>query len=209
MEKQLSHLLGIKKPDLEPIKKMCLDHAPFRDELVDNLAEKNETLRYNSFLVLNAIAEDQPELLYSYWDTFVVYLKSEKVLQVLAGIELVSRLTAADTENRFEDIADDYFDLIHHPNVIPVRYLLLNCWRIGLSRTQYIPRIKNLIFSIDGINQEHIGLLKGDGIIAFSKLWELIEDKEKIIEFVKEQLDSDSPKTIKEAKRFLKERCIE
>lgn len=78
-----------------------------------------------------------------------------------------------------------------------------------LSRTQYIPRIKNLVFSIDGINQEHKGLLKGDGIIAFSKLWELIEDKEEIIEFVKEQLDSDSPKTIKEAKRFLKERCFE
>jgi len=209
MEKQLSHLLAIKKPDLEPIIKMCLDHGPFRDELVDNLAEKNETLRYNSFLVLNSIAESQPGLLYHYWDTFVYYLKSEKVLQVLVGIELISRLIAADTDNRFEEIADYYFDIINRPNVIPIRYLILNCWRIGKSRPQYILQIRNLIFSIDGINQEHKGLLKGDGILAFAQLWDQLKDKQEIIDFVKDQLDSESPKTIKEAKKFLKERSID
>ncbi len=206
MEKQLIHLLAIKKPDLDPIRMMCLDHGPFRDELVENLASKNETLRYNSFLILNSIAEEQPKLLYQYWDTFVNYLKSEKVLQVLAGIELVSRLLPADSENRFHDIEDYYFSLINHPNIIPIRYLMLNCWRVGKSRPEYIPRIRNLIFSIDGINQEHKGLLKGDGILAFTELWDLINEKEEIIEFVKDQLSSDSPKTVKEAKKFLKEK---
>ena len=206
MEKQLSHLLAIKKTDLEPIKKMCLDHSPFRDELVENLAEKNETLRYNSFLVLNSIAEEKPEILYHYWDTCVNYLKSEKVLQVLVGIELISRLVPADKENRFDEVAGYYFNLINHPNVIPIRYLMLNCWRIGKSRPQYIPQIRNLIFSIDGINQEHKGLLKGDGILAFAQLWDQIDEKEEIIQFVKDQLDSESPKTIKEAKKFLKEK---
>jgi hypothetical protein len=206
MEKHLSHLLNVKKPDLEPIKKMCLDHSHFRDELVDYLAEKNETLRYNSFLVLNSLAEEKPGLLYPYWDTFVKYLKSEKVLQVLVGIELISRLVSADTKNLFEKVADDYFNLINHPNVIPIRYLMLNCWRIGKARPEYIPRIRDLVFSIDVINQEHKGLLKGDGIIAFAQLWNLMENKEEIIAFVKDQLDSESPKTIKEAKKFLKEK---
>ena len=206
MEKQLSHLLAIKKTDLEPIKKMCLDHGPFLDELVENLAEKNETLRYNSFLVLNSIAEDQPGLLYQYWDTFVNYLKSDKVLRVLVGIELLSRLIPADTDNRFEEIEDFYFNLINHHNVIPISYIMLNSWRVGKSRPQYIPQIRDLVFSIDGINQEHKGLLKGDGIIAFTRLWDLMEDKEEIVTFVKDQLDSESPKTIKEAKKFLKDK---
>ena len=83
---------------------------------------------------------------------------------------------------------------------------MLNCWRIGKARPQYIPQIRNLIFSIDGINQEHKGLLKGDGILAFAQLWKLIDEKEEIIQFVKDQLDSESPKTIKEAKKFLKEK---
>ena len=185
---------------------MCLDSRQLCDELVDNLGEKNETLRYNSFLVLNTIAEEKPEILYPYWDTFLRFMKSEKVLHILAGIELISRLVAADTANRFEEIADDYFNLVNHPNVIPVRYILLNCWRIGIERPQYVPKIKTLILSIDGLNQEHKGLLKGDGIIAFSRLWDLVEDKQEIVEFVKNQLDSESPKTIKEAKRFLREK---
>jgi hypothetical protein len=206
MEKQISHLLSVKKPDLEPIIQMCLDHGHFRDELVENLTEKNETLRYNSFQVLNAIAEAKPDLLYSYWDNFVNYLKSEKVLQVLVGIELVSRLIAADTENRFAEIENYYFNIINHKNVIPVRYLMLNCWRIGKARPEYIPRISDLVFSIDELNQEHKGLLKGDGILAFEQLWDKLDNQEEVLEFVKNQLDSESPKTIKEAKRFLKKK---
>ena len=206
MDKQISHLLSIKNTELGPIKQMCLDSRLLCDELVDNLREKNETLRYNSFLVLNAIAEEKPEILYPYWDTFLHYLKSEKVLQILTGIELISRLVAADAANRFEEIAEDYFNLVNHRNVIPVRYILLNCWRIGTERPRYVPRIKKLILSIDGLNQEHKGLLKGDGIIAFSRLWDHIEDRQEIVEFVKNQLESESPKTVKEAKKFLREK---
>jgi hypothetical protein len=89
--------------------------------------------------------------------------------------------------------------------VIPVRYLLLNIWRVGKARPSYIPEIKEILFSIDKINQEHKGLLKGDALLAFAELWDLLDHdtKKEVMSFAKKLVDSDSPKTRKEAKKFL------
>jgi len=46
-------------------------------------------------------------------------------------------------------------------------------------------------------------LVKGDIIEAFDEYFEEAEDKREIIEFVKEQLKCDSPKTRKIAAKFL------
>lgn len=204
MEKQLHHLLVSKNPDLEEIRKMCLDHKPFLFELIDNLKEKKETIRYNSVKILTAIAEENPGKLYPYWDHFREQLYSQNIYHVLTAIILISRLVIADQNNLFADLADDFFNFINHRNVIPVRYLLLNIWRVGKAKPAYIPEIKKILFSIDKINHEHKGLLKGDALLAFTELWDLLDQdtKKEVMEFAKQLLKSDSPKTKKEAKKF-------
>ena len=185
---------------------MCSDHKPFLDELIDNLKEKNETIRYNSVRILTRIAEEQPEKIYPYWNTIKEQLYSKNIIPVLSGIILISRLIKVDKNNYFRSIENNFFNLIEHKNVIPVRYLLLDIWRIGKARPQYIPRIEEILFSIDGLNQEHKGLLKGDALLAFAELWDLLDQntKAKVIEFAKGLHNSESPKTIKEAKKFLR-----
>jgi hypothetical protein len=205
MDKQLHHLLINKNPDLEEITKLCQDHRPFLDELIDNLTEKKETIRYNSVRVLTRIAEGKPEVLYPYWNVFENQLHSVNIFHILTGIILISRVIVADKENHFKSIGDDFFNLINHKNVIPVRYLLLDIWRVGKARPDYIPRIREILFSIDAINHEHKGLLKGDALLAFAELWDLLNPgtKKKVVDFAKGLLKSESPKTQKEARRFL------
>lgn len=205
MEKQLNHLLINKNPDLEEIKKLCQDHRPFLDELIDNLIEKKEMIRYNSARVLTRIAEEKPEKIYPYWNVLKEQLYSKNVLPLLTAIILISRIIVVDKENQFKSIEDDFFNLINHKNVIPVRYLLLDIWRIGKARPEYIPKIREILFSIDGLNQEHKGLLKGDALLAFAELWDLLNPnmKKRVVDFAKELLRSESPKTRKEAKKFL------
>jgi len=50
------------------------------------------------------------------------------------------------------------------------------------------------------------GLLKGDALLAFVELWDLLNPatKKKVVNFAKDLLKSESPKTKKEAKNFLK-----
>ena len=205
MDKQLHHLLINKNPNLDEIKKLCMGHPPFIDELIDNLTEKKETIRYNSTRVLTRIAEEKPALLYPYWNVYIDQLHSPNTFHILTAIILISRVIVSDTKNQFKFIENDFFNLINHKNVIPVRYFLLDIWRIGKARTEYIPRIKKILLSIDGLNQEHLGLLKGDAILAFAELWDLLSarDKTEAISFARKQIESDSPKTRKEAKKFL------
>jgi hypothetical protein len=205
VEKQLIHILKNKNPDIDELAKMCRDHRPFLDELIDNLKEKNETIRYNSVKILTRIAEEQPEKIYPYWNEIKEQLYSKNIIPLLSGIVLISRLVRVDKNNYFRSIVDDFFNLFEHKNVIPVRYFLLDIWRIGKARPEYIPRIVKILFSIDGLNQEHKGLLKGDALLAFAELWDLIDQatRAKVVEFAKGLLNSESPKTKKEAKKFL------
>lgn len=210
MEKQLTHLLTNKTPNIEELKQLCQDHNPFIDELIDNLREKNETIRYNSVRILTRIAEEQPDKIYPYWNVIKEQLFNKNIIPLLSGIILISRLIRVDKNNYFSSIEDHFFNLFEHKNVIPVRYFLLDIWRIGKARSEYIPRIKEILFSIDGLNQEHKGLLKGDALLAFAELWDLLdqETRIKVIDFAKGLLNSESPKTKKEAKKFLRKYVI-
>jgi hypothetical protein len=205
LEKQLSHILTNKNPDIGELSKICRDHGPFLDELVDNLKEKNETIRYNSVKILTRIADEEPEKIYPYWDVLKEQLYSKNIIPLLSGIILISRLIKVDKKNYFRSVENDFFNLFEHKNVIPVRYLLLDIWRVGKTRPEYIPRIVEILFSIDGLNQEHKGLLKGDALLAFVELWDILDQdtRIKVIEFAKGLLNSESPKTKKEAKKFL------
>ena len=205
MEKQLHNLLINKNPDLEEIMKMCLDHQPFLNELVDNLTEKKETIRYNSVKILTRIAEERPEKIYPFWNVLKEQLYSINIYHILTAIILISRIIVADKDNNFNYIEDDYFNMINHKNVIPARYLILNIWRIGKARPEFISKIKDILFSLDRSHHKHIGLLKGDAILAFIELWDLMSEKDKaeVKSFVRKLTDSESPKTRKEARKFL------
>lgn len=204
--KQLTHILANKNPEIDQLSLMCRDHQPFLDELIDNLKEKNETIRYNSVRILTRIAEGQPDKIYPYWNIIKEQLYSKNIIPLLSGIILISRLIEVDNKNYFRSLEDDFFNLFEHKNVIPVRYLLLDIWRIGKAKPEYIPRIVEILFSVDGLNQEHKGLLKGDALLAFSQLWGFLdqETRFKVVEFAKGLLNSESPKTKKEAKKFLR-----
>jgi len=53
------------------------------------------------------------------------------------------------------------------------------------------------------LTDKNVDLVKSDIIEAFDEYFEDAANKEKIIEFVKGQLDCDSPKTRKAVARFL------
>ena len=61
------------------------------------------------------------------------------------------------------------------------------------------------MLSIDVTRHEpgHKELIKSEAVVAFSEYFEVAKDKEKIIEFVKQQAKSKSPKARRTAKEFL------
>ena len=78
--------------------------------------------------------------------------------------------------------------------------------KIAKAKPHLEEKITNKLLSIDKAHHisERKDLIKSYAIESFSEYFEEAKNKKKIIEFVKSQLKSKSPRTRKKAREFLK-----
>jgi hypothetical protein len=175
-------------------------------ELVAGLKSRQETLRYNCFKVLNLLAESNGEVLYPRWDYFVEHLSVDHTYWKLSALQIIAGLTGVDTENRFEKIFDSYYGLLDDRSMIVAAYIASNSGKIARAKPELAPRITARLLSIDETHHApgRKALVKAGAIKAFGEYFADVVSKPPIIEFVRRQLDSESPKTRKLAGQFLK-----
>lgn len=195
-----------KNVNIKSVAEKALKDEQLLSELLDGLKSKKETLRYNCFKVLNLISEEYGDVLYSKWDYFVEQLSSDNTYWKLSGLQIIANLTKVDTENEFEKMFDKYYQLLDDRSMITAIYIANNSGKIVKAKPQLEARITSKLLDIDETHHEpgRKDLIKAGAIEAFSEYFEEASNKGKIIEFVKKQLNSGSPKTRKMAKEFLK-----
>lgn len=195
--------LSRKDADIGKVAARATNDERLLHDLVQNLWEKEENVRYNSYLVLRQICEQDPELLYPCWDDFVAQLGSDNSYHKIAGLNLVAALTPVDKENRFEPIFDTYFSLMHDRSMIVANYLCLASGTIAKAKPALRQRITRILLDIDNTAQRHKDLIKGAALESFDQYFTDIENKEEVLAFARSLLKGESPKTRKLAKQFL------
>jgi len=171
---------------------------------IEGLLSKNETYRYNCFKILNIVSEKKPKVLYPHWDFFINHLKSENDYHKMSAALIIANITSVDTENRFENIFDLYYENLKTKKTIVPIYVVKSSGKIVRSKPELEEKITNLLLNIEKIHQgKQIELVKAAVIELFSEFFPKSKNKEKIIDFVKKQINSESPKTRKIAKEFL------
>jgi len=196
-----------KDVDVEGVAGRVLENEDVLPALLEGVLSRKDTMRFNSFKVLMLLSEEHPELLYrDNWDFFADLIGSDNTYHKYIAIYILANLTRVDTENRFENIFDDYCGLLDDKSVIPPSHLARNSGRIARAKPQLQTRITDRLLSIDDTHHrpDRKELIKSYAIEGFDEYIEEAEDKERITEFVRLQLESGSPKTRKAAKRFLK-----
>jgi hypothetical protein len=173
-------------------------------ELLDGVLSKEDAVRYGSFKALNVLSEKHPERLYDKWDFFADLLGSDNTHQKYIAIYIIANLTRVDSEERFEKLFNTYYGLFGDKSVIPPAHVALNSGKIALAKPKLQAEITSRLLDIDATVQRHKDLVKASAIEAFDAYFEESRDQERIVEFVKAQLDCGSPKTRKMAKAFLK-----
>jgi hypothetical protein len=171
--------------------------------LLEALKSKDDTERYGSFEVLLSLSQKDPASLYPHWDFLVEMLDSDNAYRKLIAVRLLANLIRADSENRFEEIFDKYYNLLND-SVIVAGHITANSGKIARAKPKLQAEITNRLLNIDRTTQKHKDLIKAGAIDSFGEYFAESDDKEKILEFVRQQLDCDSPKTRKKAKEFLK-----
>ena len=183
---------------------MVINSKKLSDAL-NGILSKNDKIRSNSFEVLNQISLKHPKMLYLKWDYLANLLNSSNHYQRNISIRLIANLTFVDTENKFESIFDKYFNNIDGNRTMVAGQAAFNSGIIAKAKPNLQTKITNRLLNIEKSHKgKQIDLIKAYAIEAFDKYFEESSDKTEILDFVKAQLDSKSPKTRKVAKEFLK-----
>lgn len=199
-------LLDLQKKDIDPeiFASETIGKPDNINQLLDGLLSKNETYRYNCFKVLNIVSKKKPGLLYPHWDFFVDHLRSDNDYHKMSAVLIIGNLTAVDKEGRFENIFDEYYGNLKSKKTIVPIYVVKSSGRIVNNKPNLGGKITEILLGIEKIHQgKQIELVKSAVIESFSEYFDNAEKKDEIIGFVKNQLDSESPKTRKTAKVFL------
>ena len=190
--------------DIKAVAEIAIADEKVMAQLLANLVVKKEKVRFNSFNVLLHIAETKPELLYPSWDVFVGLLGSNNSHHQYIAIFIIANLVRADAENRFEAIFNDYYGILEGDKTIAAANLVKNSGKIAIAKPHLEPLITEKLLNIDTLHQgKQKSLIKGIAIEAFTEYYGRSTRKEKILNFVKQQQYSDSPKAMHNAAEFL------
>jgi hypothetical protein len=193
-----------KNAEPEAVAEMALKDEKVLQKLLDGVLSKKDVVRQNSFQALNFLSEKHPEKLYGKWDFFANLINSGNAFHKYIAIYIIANLAKADAENKFEKIFDAYYGLLGDKSVIPPAHVAVNSGKIALAKPELQAEITNKLLDIDNTVQRHKDLVKASAIEAFDAYFEKSKDQTRILEFVKAQLNCESPKTRKKAKAFLK-----
>ena len=188
----------------ETLAQLALKDEKVLQEALDGVLSKNDVIRQNSFQMLNFLSAHSPAVLYGKWDFFANLLRTGNSFHKYIAIWIIAHLTKADPENRFEKLFDVYYGLLGDKSVIPAGHVAAKSGIIALAKPELQPEITNRLLNIDRVVQRHKDLVKASAIEAFDAYFEKSKDQERIIAFVKAQLNCESPKTRKTAQAFLK-----
>ena len=183
-----------------------LEDTEVLSELLDGILAKKDFIRFNSFKVLLSISQKRPEILYPKWDFFAGLLDSDNSYRQYIAIYLIANLARTDANARLEELFERLYSILDGEGTITAAHLARNSGKIARAKPRLGSRITEKLLNID---RTHRGrqkeLIKGHAIEALGEYFGEAENQPQIIEFVRKQLQSQSPKTRKLARDFLKQ----
>ncbi|MEJ2505968.1 MAG: hypothetical protein P8Y81_06875 [Ignavibacteriaceae bacterium] len=172
---------------------------------LSDLDSNKEKLRNKAYNTLLPISESSPEKLYPEWDKLVKILNKKEVSNKYVVIPLIANLTLIDNENKFDGIFTMFYDLLNHESPVVSPHIAGQSGKIIKNKPYLQEKILEKLLSTDKYSEcRHKELLKSYVIDALTDCFHVIKNKEKVLQFVKGQINSDSPKTKNRAKEFLK-----
>jgi len=114
---------------------------------VNSLSEKDDTIRYHYFLLLQHRSKDFGDV-YPYWDIFCEKLKSENSYQRSLGLMLIAANAKWDIDNKIDYVIDEYLSLVYDEKPITIRQCIQALSGIVPYKSHLNMKIANKLMSI-------------------------------------------------------------
>lgn len=116
--------------------------------LVPLLEEKNDEIRYQTFLVLQRRSQMQADV-YPYWEMLALKINSDNSYQRSIGIMLIAENIKWDGEDRFAGIAEAYLSHCSDEKFITSRQTIQSIQKWIGMKPQYFELVKRTLLGID------------------------------------------------------------
>ena len=117
-------------------------------QLVDWLSEKDDKIRYPSFLLLQARSEKYEDV-FPYWNTFVDKLNDPNSFQRNIGLRLIAANVRWDKQGKFNAICDRFLAHCNDEKPVTVRQCIQSLCSVVPFNTSCRAKIVNRLMSID------------------------------------------------------------
>jgi len=162
-------------------------------------------VKYNCLKAFLAVSEETPEKLYSSFDFFVKLLDNENAYLRFLAVKVIANLTKVDEQNKFNEIFSKYYSLLgDKTSIVPAQVAGVSGIIVNF-KPELEEKITNKLLDVEKLcESRQKELVKGYAVEAFGEYFKKAKEKDRIIEFVKGQKNSESPRTRKKAREFLK-----
>jgi hypothetical protein len=133
------------------------------DFLVATLTEKDDTVRYNAFLLLQANSRLFP-LVYSHWEEIEKKLENPNSYQRSLGLMLIAENVKWDNDGKFSKTIDNYLICCADEKFITARQAIQGLANVVKATSKYDNKIIQAltVLSIDKYKENQQNLLKKD-----------------------------------------------
>ena len=212
METNLLQKLGSKAFTKEELLQKVEKDFSLLPVVLKGTSSSKATVRYGCAKVLMDVSEKYPEILYPYFDNFIVLLESKYRILTWNAIAIIANLTRVDRGRKFDVIFDQYYGFLNDEYMVTVANVVGNSAKIALAKPRLVQRITSELLKVENIKlTPHLTVeckrvIIEHAIRSLDVFFEKIEAKEQVLSFVRKQLCSTRTSLRKEAQSFLEKR---
>ena len=193
------------KDDYYELAKVLVDKTITQEELLDlvkqdlnlislllkGLGSLKAAVRYGCAKVLMNLSEVDPQKLYPHMDLFIDLLDSKYRILTWNALAIIANLTRVDSEKKFDAIFDKYYSFLDNDYMITVANVVGNSAKIALAKSYLIPEITDELLKVQDLSltphltEECRRVISQKTIESFDLFFDKIEQKEKVVSFVK------------------------
>lgn len=176
------------------------------NELFANLESKDDNLRYDSFKKLLTLTSHEVTWVYDYWQLCVDKLTSKNSFHRSIGLLLLANLVLSDSENKFENILDEYLGFFNDEKFITSRQCLQNVWRIATNKEIFKDKVVNALKETYSNNihlNRNENLIKQDIVFSLQKISEYYRDKN-LLDYIDVLIANEKDKKIAKALNLIR-----
>jgi len=209
MEDDLLEKLADKSMSREELAEKVKEDYGLLPKIIEGVSSPKASIRYSCAKILNDLSEEKPEKLYPHMDFFIKLLDSEYRILTWNAMAIIANLTRVDIKKKYDSIFNKYYSFINDEYMVTVANIVGNSGKIARAKPYLADKIATELLKVENISttphitEECKRVIAQHAIKSLNMFFDQVENKDKVISFVKRQLNNTRKGVRTEAEKFL------